>query len=199
MSSKLINQSHNYKAFDGLSENYDKYRPDYPAICFEIIKKMVESNDSVPNMVHRVLDVGCGTGKCTKMLREQFKEDDHIYGIDTSTDMLSIAKSQHSDIDFRFGYAESFYSDYQNLDCIVTAQAIQWFDREKFYSQVYSSLSKNGVFCVLQNNRDWRNSDFLDEYESLMEKYNEGYNRFYRDINIIDEVKNTGAFLLKIF
>ncbi len=46
------------------------------------------------NNPKRILDIGCGPGNSTQVLRERFPHGD-ILGVDSSTDMLAKAQKQY--------------------------------------------------------------------------------------------------------
>ena len=114
-------------------------------------------------------------------------------GIDPSKQMLDVAKRESSALDILYdlGHAEALCLDNHSVSCIVAAQSIQWFDRPAFYSELKRVLEPHGLFFILQNNRNWRNSPFLEEYEKLLEEKNKAYNRDYREIPFQEEISKT--------
>lgn len=48
-----------------------------------------------------VLDVGCGEGTYTSLLRNLFPSVEHVVGIDASEDMIRLAKADYPQVDFR--------------------------------------------------------------------------------------------------
>ena len=49
--------------------------------------------------VRRVLDIGCGPGNSTAVLRERYPHAE-ILGVDSSPEMIEAARKAHPDIDF---------------------------------------------------------------------------------------------------
>ena len=50
--------------------------------------------------VKRVLDIGCGPGNSTAVLRERYPHAE-ILGVDSSQDMVEAARNTYPDIDFQ--------------------------------------------------------------------------------------------------
>jgi len=184
-----------HKAFDGIAGRYDKYRATYP---FELIRQFVSSVNqqfSSEKPGSRILDVGSGSGISTRLLGTTFSSAYVITGIEPGQDMLktAIENSETPDnVNYQHGSAEAIPAEDNEAAGIFVAQAIQWFDRPVFYREALRVLKNHGVLGVIQNNRQWKNSTFFDDYESLLEKYSPGYSRNYRDIDIQSELNNAG-------
>lgn len=189
----LIDQSNNTGAFNGLAENYDKFRPTYPNQVFGILDMYLKGRESLNNKI--IVDMACGTGIATRKLYDFFSNRYRIIGVEPGADMLSKAQESsngdYGNIDYLPGSAENIPFADQQVDCIVVAQAIQWFDRSAFYKEAHRVLKNNGLLVIIQNNRNWRENKFLNDYEYLLENENEHYNRGYRDIDIIREINET--------
>src|SRR4030095_10850428 len=57
-----------------------------------IRKKAVERLQLLPG--NRVLEIGCGTGRNLKLLRQAVGPEGHVYGVDSSEGMLHTAKKR---------------------------------------------------------------------------------------------------------
>ena len=191
----LIDQSNNTDAFNKISEEYEKYRPTYPDVCFDFIDSYFNEKSK-----DTMLDVGCGTGIATRKLFKKFGENAKIIGLEPSDEMRNQAINNSSkEISFINGVAEELPFKEEEVSGVITAQAIQWFTRPMFYKEVGRVLQKGGIFVILQNNRDWKNNAFLDKYEELLEKYNDNYNRGYRDIDFNKEISESNLFSDSVF
>ena len=49
-------------------------------------------------------------------------------------------------------------------------------------------LNAGGVMCVIQNNRNFDESDFLANFELLLESMNPGYSRYCRKFDFLREM-----------
>ena len=182
-----LNAIYNSKsAFTGLQNRYDETRPQYPS---EALQEIVSSINLVGC---NVLDVGCGTGIFTYQLGDVFP-DCYITGCDINLEMLRIASDKvDSRMEFVLGHAESLPFQDQQFELITVAQAIQWFNRNLFYSEVSRLLAPTGLLCLIENNRNWRESEFLEAYEMLLEQYSPKYSRDYRSFDYASELRATG-------
>ena len=138
-----------------------------------------------------VVDVGAGTGIATRLLRGTLGPAPRIVALEPSAGMRAEADAgtpPELEIEFRDGAAEQlpFVDGAATLVCV--AQAIHWFDRPRFYAEARRVLAPGGTLAVLQNNRDWRASPFLDAYETFLETYGDAYSRHYRAFDIEAEL-----------
>jgi ubiquinone/menaquinone biosynthesis C-methylase UbiE len=95
-----------------------------------------------------VLDLGCGTGHLSKLIKEKTKG--RVVGIDPSEGMIEKAqeKFSHQGISFRVCSAEQL--DYKNeFDIIFCNSAFQWFiNPAKAIMACYNSLKMNGKMAI---------------------------------------------------
>jgi len=61
--------------------------------------------------------------------------------------------------------AEALPFKRSSVDVVFVAQALHWFDRPKFYTETARVLRPGGTPGLIENNRNWRDSPFLDGYE----------------------------------
>jgi ubiquinone/menaquinone biosynthesis C-methylase UbiE len=175
--------------FDGLAVDYDRYRPDYPRGLMEALREHLEAGCRVGTGI--VVDAGAGTGISTRLLRQSLDTRFQIVGLEPSEDMRRQAiesTERDSDISYIQATAENMLFDDGTLDAVVVAQAVQWFDRPAFYREAKRVLLCGGTLAILQNNRNWRNSPFLDAYETFLEQSNPAYSRNYRAFDIQAEL-----------
>lgn len=94
----------NYDETD-IAERYDAGRhiPDRAMrVWFDAIKSRIS-----PNEIRQILDVGCGTGRFSTRLAQEFNAD--VIGVDPAETMLAKARTNTTDprVTFRVGVAES--------------------------------------------------------------------------------------------
>lgn len=120
------------------SDQYAKYRPQYPRELFEWIYQL-------PVGKGRVWDVGAGTGQLSFPLSEIFGE---VYATDISESQLFQAPKK-SNIHYSVQAAEltDFAEDF--FDLVVIGQAIHWFDFERFYREVRRVSKKNAIIIAV--------------------------------------------------
>ncbi len=141
----------------------------------------------------RILEIGCGTGIYTRLLKAGFKYS-NIRAVDISEKMIQVAceKIRDEKVVFEVGDAEKIALD-EEYDLITSNSAIQWFESIEKTLQRYSSVLKKGAWLIfstfgpltftelatsLRKIRSDKNlfvasRDFLDkeELERLLAKY----------------------------
>jgi SAM-dependent methyltransferase len=173
--------------FDRLAADYDRYRPRYPAELLRRIADMV----GVRHGVH-VIDLGAGTGIALEGILPLLGDDCRAEAVDLSPDMVTTGRAKLPGVTWTVGPAEPFLEEASDVDLIVAAQSLQWMDRPRVLAAARAALRPHGVLAIIQNNRNYRASGFLDAYESLLEELSPGYRRHYRDIDVAAEL--TEAF-----
>ncbi len=61
-------------------------------------------------------------------------------------------------------------------------------DRPLLLDIVSNQLRTSGVMAVIQNNRDFKHSEFLAAYETLLEEMSPNYSRYYRHFDFLQEM-----------
>lgn len=92
-----------------------------------------------------VLDIGCGPGNSTRILKETFPTA-KLLGIDSSENMIAKAKNDNPDIDFRVCNALSVEGKY---DIIFSNACFQWItDHKTFLPNIMEKLNTSGYLAV---------------------------------------------------
>jgi SAM-dependent methyltransferase len=118
------------------SADYVTFRPDSPAEVFDFIYDHVNSFDTA-------WDCGTGNGQVACKLAEKFKR---VYGTDISNEQIQLAKKKDN-ITYLQERAEQTSLPDNSMDLIKIAQAIHWFDFEKFYHEV-KRVAKPGALIA---------------------------------------------------
>lgn len=93
------------------------------------------------------VDLGCGPGNSTKLLRDRFPEAD-ILGIDTSTDMLAAARRDVPDCAFDLADIATWRSD-RPCDLLFANASLQWLpDHSTLFPKLLEHLSRGGSLAV---------------------------------------------------
>jgi len=182
-------------AFSRISGIYQRFRPHYPAQVFVELERIL-SRSKTPSASRTLVDIGCGTGIATRQLRAAMGPAPRIVGVDVNRNMLKTARqasAQSDAIEYTQGTAEALPFPDNSVDLVIVAQAIQWFDRPKFYPEVCRILRPDGVLAVMRNNRSWQSSVFLEQYEELLETLSPGYVRSCRDIDLQGEIRQVAG------
>lgn len=174
-------------AFAGLERDYEAARPDYPPEALEGLRD--RTGEPAPP---RILDVGCGTGKFTRQLAALYPGC-AVEGCDADAGMVEEARrATGPGPAFRVASAEALPAAEGSSGLVTAAQAAHWFDRPRFLAEVLRALAPGGTVALIENNRDWRASRFLDAYEGLLEDGSPGYSRHYREHDLAGELAAAG-------
>ncbi|HVZ35520.1 MAG TPA: trans-aconitate 2-methyltransferase [Polyangiaceae bacterium] len=94
----------------------------------------------------RVLDLGCGPGNSTALLRERYP-DAHLTGVDSSAEMLARARREDSTIEWIQADASHFVPD-RSLDLSFSNATLQWLpDHERLVPKLLAQVRPGGVLA----------------------------------------------------
>jgi ubiquinone/menaquinone biosynthesis C-methylase UbiE len=123
--------------FSSVANRYADFRPHYPGTLFEYLA-LVTQNNAV------AWDCAAGSGQATLDLAARF---DHVVATDASGDQIASAKS-HPKIEYRVATAEQSGLPDASVSLITVAQALHWFDLERFFTEAKRVLKPEGVLAV---------------------------------------------------
>ncbi|MFO7447069.1 MAG: class I SAM-dependent methyltransferase [Ignavibacteriaceae bacterium] len=123
--------------FSQVSDLYAKYRPAYPKEMYDFIFSHLSNMD-------KAWDCATGSGQVASYLAGHFKE---VYANDISPQQLSYAPRKDNIKYFNVPSEDTgFMPNY--FDLITVAQAVHWFDFNKFYDEVRRT-AKNGALLAV--------------------------------------------------
>ncbi|ENX33118.1 hypothetical protein F889_03053 [Acinetobacter colistiniresistens] len=124
--------------FSEQSELYQQARPSYPQSMIEAVLLQVKTRA-------RAWDCGAGSGQLTQLIAPYFQQ---VIATDLSQNQLDQAPAL-SNVQYLQQAAEHSVFPDRYFDLITVAQAIHWFDFEKFYAEVKRTLKADGLFAVI--------------------------------------------------
>ena len=139
------------------SAAYAEYRPRYPTELFAWLA-------SVSPACALAWDVGTGNGQAALALAEHFAR---VIASDPSERQISHA-TPHPRVEYRAG-GETAGVESGSADLVTVAQALHWFDRPQFWTEVKRVLRPGGVIAV-----------WCYELQHVSPEVDEVINRFYR-------------------
>ncbi len=142
----------------------------------DMIDSMVNTIPFEDNYTFRVLDLGCGTGNISKIVKERFPNS-QISCIDIAENMIQMAKiklEKYDNIDFYTG--DFFEFDFkEKYDVVLSSLALHHIrtddDKKKFYRRIYSTLKDDGVFLnadVVLGSTDTLNQIYREKWIEFM-------------------------------
>lgn len=108
--------------FSRCAYTYDRYADVQKCIALELLKSIKQDG------IDKILEIGCGTGNYTLLLREKFSKA-KLKAVDISAKMIEVAsgKLKHKRVGFIADDAETINLD-EKFDLITSNACFQWFD-----------------------------------------------------------------------
>jgi SAM-dependent methyltransferase len=123
--------------FSQQANHYARYRPSYPAALYDYLAALTPRRE-------RAWDVGTGNGQAALGLARHFRS---IMASDPSERQIALA-APHDHVTYRAATAEYSALEDQSIDLIAAAQAVHWFDLDRFYAEVTRVLRPDGILAV---------------------------------------------------
>lgn len=124
--------------FSSKADLYARYRPTYPHELFDFLLNLVPDKALA-------WDCGTGNGQIATQLAPHFQK---ILATDISEAQLQNALPNER-IEYSLQPAEKTHFPDHCFDLIVVAQAIHWFNFERFYGEVNRTLKSDGLLAVI--------------------------------------------------
>jgi len=166
--------------FKGQAQDYDLERPRYPQ---KFIEEIINQTPSFTNYI----DIASGTGLLFYEVAEKF--NGKLVVNDRSSKQLQVAKEKLKDHNLnpeKIEFVESDSLEIHNklstptkFDLVTVAQALHWFDPDKFCQYTIDHLlGQSGTFAVLGYFCDGIDYNFPEDNE-FMKLGQKHYDRFY--------------------
>ncbi len=123
--------------FSAFASKYADFRPHYPAPLFDYLATL-SPNASL------VWDCAAGNGQATIDLVTRFGR---IVATDASKEQIASA-IPHPNIDYRVAPAEESGLESNSVELITVAQALHWFNLDRFYAEADRVLKPGGVLAA---------------------------------------------------
>lgn len=140
-----------------------------------------------------IIDIGCGPGNSSEVLQKRFPSS-KIIGIDSSSEMITKAKSQHNDIDFVCCNVNDLFCRQEKYDIVFSNACIQWIpNHNELLKKLMNLLNDNGVLAVqIPYNQDEPIHKIISEvtqsrlwaecFKNPREKYILKFSEYYYDV-----------------
>jgi SAM-dependent methyltransferase len=129
---------HNFKDhFSVASQQYSRYRPDYPAELFKFLASVTPCHELA-------WDCATGSGQAARGLVRYFHK---IIATDASERQIENA-IRHEKISYQVAPAHETSLQSESIDLITVAQALHWFEFDRFYKEAERVLKQEGIIAV---------------------------------------------------
>src|SRR5258706_5142103 len=122
--------------FSSHASQYAAFRPTFPEELYDFVFSQVKNFDAA-------WDAGTGNGQVARDLSKKFK---NVFATDISQKQIENAARAENICYSLAGETTSFPEN--SLDLICVAQAIHWFDRDKFYADVTRVAKSKATIAV---------------------------------------------------
>lgn len=164
--------THSQDHFSTIATAYNDGRIAYSTPLYEYLSRLCKEK--------LAWDCATGSGQAVKDLSTYF---DRVIATDISESLLSQADSI-SNVEFRKASAEHSEIGSTSMDLVVVAQAVHWFEQEKFWNEVRRLLKPNGILALwgyVWPLVDDRIDNLLGEFRESIEKYWPEKSRYLHD------------------
>jgi len=123
--------------FSKQAADYARFRPRYPQKLFDYLGSIAPSRQLA-------WDCGTGNGQAAVGLASVF---DRVIATDASEKQIANTPA-HERVKYRVAPAENSGIGPETIDLIMVAQALHWFDLDRFYAEVRRVLKADGVIAA---------------------------------------------------
>lgn len=123
--------------FSKQAADYAKFRPRYPAALFDFLASVAPARELA-------WDCATGNGQAAIGLARIFG---HVIATDASAKQIANAEP-HPRVEYRVAPAEACGLPDAKIDIVSVAQALHWFDLDRFYDEVRRVLKPRGVIAA---------------------------------------------------
>jgi SAM-dependent methyltransferase len=157
-------------SFGAVADVYERGRPQYPPEAIDWL---------VPARATRVADVGAGTGKLTRQLRERGLD---VIAVEPSAGMREQLRRAVPGAPALGGTGEQIPLADHSVDAVLVAQAWHWVDPERAVPEVARVLAPGGRLGLLWNRRV-EDEDWVAELSTIIgSRSTPGSGRHFPDI-----------------
>jgi SAM-dependent methyltransferase len=156
--------------FTGLTDLYERFRPDYPAEAIDFIVA-----HCLLGTTTLIVDIGSGTGISSRILSGR---GICVVGIEPNEEMRQRAIEVGAPpsgvpLTYQAGTAEATGLSDGCADAVLSAQAFHWFDAEQAIAEFHRILKPHGWVVLMWNERD-ESHPFTSAYGQVLRATREG-------------------------
>ena len=135
--------------FTGLARDYQQHRPDYSVSVLKALVGLIGKPKSQVDFV----DVGAGTGIWTRMVYDAGVRSSSAVEPNDDMRLKGIANTQHTNIRWLAGNAETTGMQNQSADWLSMASSFHWVNFARATHEFHRVLRPGGLFTALWNPR----------------------------------------------
>ena len=164
---KIAPPSVRARAFDAWADEYERYRPAYPAALFDLIADRLALSPHAA-----VVDLGTGTGK---VARAAAARGWRVTAVDPGEPMLTVLRERVAaealDIDVVQAHAEQTGLAPMSFDAALAGEAYHWFDAPAALAEMARIVRPGGGIAFFWNVVDGDRSPLVAAERDLVAEY----------------------------
>lgn len=153
------------RSFGSVAEQYDRFRPDYPA---ELVEDVIAYAGCRPGS--EVLEIGAGTGKATRMFCARGLS---VLAVEPDHQMAAVASTQAATAGYHVRIIEADFESAElpagAFPLAYSGQAWHWVEPRTGYARVRRVLRPGGVLAAFWNRADWTDHELYAEVQRAYE------------------------------
>ncbi|CAH1257918.1 Hypp1927 [Branchiostoma lanceolatum] len=147
------------------NDDYEKFRPSHDEAGVRVLLEHLGLVDNVNHKngtlptddvtpkngdtpVYDVLDVGAGTGKCTRVIKDILGENARIVALDPVAGMIKQLKAMVPGVDAFVGPCESIPLPDNSVKAVVSSQSFHFYANESALREIHRVLIPGGKFGI---------------------------------------------------
>lgn len=143
-------------AFAGTARSYLKFRPPYPAVMLDDLRKRANVSGS-----GRLLDLGCGPGRVALPLARHVRA---VVAVDLEPEMIEVGKEEAArlgmtNVEWRVGRAEEVNAPAGEFDLITMGESFHRFNQPVILGKVLGWLRPGGCLAGMGCRNVWNGSE----------------------------------------
>jgi SAM-dependent methyltransferase len=142
-------------SFGGAAAHYERFRPGPPAAAVDW---------ALPGRVHRIVDLGAGTGGLTRRL---VGRADEIVAVEPDDRMREVLQQSLPEVRAVAGRGESIPLEDASADAVFASSSWHWMDLVPTLHEVGRVLVPGGVLAVMWSGPD-RDAPFIQQAQALL-------------------------------
>jgi SAM-dependent methyltransferase len=157
------------KAFDGIPEEFDRWRPRY---CNEVFGDVLEY--SKLDSGKTALEIGPGTGQATEPI---LKTGCSYLAIELGEHLAEFTKNKFRSYD-NFQIINADFETYDfgrhRFDLVYSAATIQWIPEEIGFPKIFNILKRNGTIAMMFTKTEYKSAN-----EALYLRIQDVYDKYF--------------------
>jgi SAM-dependent methyltransferase len=153
------------------AQSYAKGRPEYPADLLGWLAKDLGLGSGAA-----ALDLGAGTGKFTRLLRQTGAQ---VFAVEPVEAMRQQLARAMPDVQLHSGTAQAIPLPDASVDAVLCAQAFHWFATAQALREIHRVLRPGGKLGLVWNVRD-ESVDWVAAITAIITPYEGDAPRFYK-------------------